>query len=171
MATPPASLTPSTSAPSSSLDGVTLEAIMTQLQHMDARLDTLSDELCQVNTHVGRIAWQQARLGGFVKSPTPSLETYEDEDDDGGSNGDGDVDNGASSSSDDEMTAWVTCLLSFVTKNGSSFGYESSHVIKGRVSIGDFLLRGVSILVEGCSEDFCILFFSIFYRYIVLTLW
>ena len=29
---------------------------MAQLKCMDARLDTLSDELCQVNTSVGRIA-------------------------------------------------------------------------------------------------------------------
>ena len=29
---------------------------MAQLVCMDARLDTLSDELCQVNTRVGRIA-------------------------------------------------------------------------------------------------------------------
>ena len=54
--TPPASSTPSTSAPSSSAGGVTLKAIMAQLLRMDARLDTLSDELCQVNTSVGRIA-------------------------------------------------------------------------------------------------------------------
>ena len=54
-ATPPASSIPSTSAPSSSVGGVTLEAIMAQLVRMDARLDTLSDELCQVNTRVGRI--------------------------------------------------------------------------------------------------------------------
>ena len=56
MATPPASSAPSTSAPSSSAGGVTLEAIMAQLMRMDALLDTLSDELCQVNTRVGRIA-------------------------------------------------------------------------------------------------------------------
>ena len=55
-ATPPASSATSTSAPSSSAGGVTLEVVMTQLQHMDARLDTLNDELCQVNTYVGRIA-------------------------------------------------------------------------------------------------------------------
>ena len=55
-ATPPASTAPSTSTPSSSVGGVTLETIMTQLVRMDARLDTLSDELCQVNTRVGRIA-------------------------------------------------------------------------------------------------------------------
>ena len=55
-ATPPAFSTPSTSTPSSSAGGVTLESIIAQLVHMDARLDTLSDELCQVNTRVGRIA-------------------------------------------------------------------------------------------------------------------
>ena len=56
MAVPPTPSTPSISAPSSSISKVTLEDIMAQLQRMDARLDTLSDELCQVNTHVGRIA-------------------------------------------------------------------------------------------------------------------
>jgi len=55
-ATPPASTASSTFAPLSSAGGVTLEAIMAQLVRMDARLDTLSDELCQVNTHVSRIA-------------------------------------------------------------------------------------------------------------------
>ena len=54
-AAPQISTAPSTFAPSSSASGVTLEAIMLQLVHMDARLDALSDELCQVNTHVGRI--------------------------------------------------------------------------------------------------------------------
>ena len=55
-ATPPASTTPSTFAPSSSAGGVTLETIMAQLVRMVAHLDTLSDELCQMNTRVGRIA-------------------------------------------------------------------------------------------------------------------
>ena len=55
-ATPPAFTAPSTSAPSSFAGEVTLEAIMAQLVRMDAHLDTLNDELCQVNTHVGRIA-------------------------------------------------------------------------------------------------------------------
>ena len=48
--TPPASSAPSTSALLSSAGGVTLEAIMAQLVRMDACLDTLSDELCQVDT-------------------------------------------------------------------------------------------------------------------------
>ena len=55
-ATPPTPLAPSTSAPATLTGGVTLDMIMAQLQHMDARLDTLSTELYQVNTHVGRIS-------------------------------------------------------------------------------------------------------------------
>ena len=54
--TPSTSIAPSTSAPSSSAGEMTLQAIMAQLVRMDARLNTLSDELCQVNTRVGRIA-------------------------------------------------------------------------------------------------------------------
>ena len=40
---------------SDSAGEVILEAIMAQLVHMDARLDTLSDDLCQVNTRVDHI--------------------------------------------------------------------------------------------------------------------
>ena len=43
---PLVSTAPSTSVPSSSTSGVTLEDIMVQLVRMGARLDTLSDELC-----------------------------------------------------------------------------------------------------------------------------
>ena len=39
---------------------------MVQLQRMDARLNTLSDELCQVNTRVGCIARRQAEMGGYT---------------------------------------------------------------------------------------------------------
>ena len=74
---------------------------------MDACLDTLNDELCQVNTYVGRIARRQAHLGGFVESSSPSPEASEDEDDDGNfdDDDDDDKDEDASSPSDDEMTA------------------------------------------------------------------
>ena len=95
---------------------------MAQLQRMDACLDTLSDELCQMNTRVSRISWRQARLGGFVESPSPSPEASKDEDGDGDFNDDDDdEDENASSSDDDTMTAFVTYPLSFVTKSGSSF--------------------------------------------------
>ena len=53
---PPTLLALSTSVPSTLARGVTLDVIMVQLQRMDARLDTLSTELYQVNTHVGSIA-------------------------------------------------------------------------------------------------------------------
>ena len=102
-ATSLASSAPSTFAPSSLVGGVTLEVVMAQFQCMDARLDTLSDKLCQVNTCVGRIAQRQARLGGFVAFPSHSLESSRDEDDDGDSDDDDDYD--ASSSGDDKMTA------------------------------------------------------------------
>ena len=67
-ATPPTSSVPSIFAPSSSAGGVTLDAVMAQLQCMNVHLDTLTTELYQVNTRVGRIARRQARLGGFIVS-------------------------------------------------------------------------------------------------------
>ena len=78
---------------------------MAQLVCMDARLDTFSDELCQVNTRVGRIARQQAIMGGFAVSLSPSPRASEDESDDNGSNGNyADEDDGANSSGNKEMT-------------------------------------------------------------------
>ena len=71
---------------------------------MDACLKTLNDELCQVNTCVGRIARWQAHLGGFVASFSPSPEAFEDKDADDGFDDD-DEGKDASSSSDEEMTA------------------------------------------------------------------
>ena len=107
---PAASVVPSTFAPSSSTGGMTLEAIMAQLQRMNACLDTFADELCQVNTHVDRIAWQQARFGSFAASPSPSLEASTDEDDN-----DGDDEDDASSSSDDKMmtSQWLALCHSW----------------------------------------------------------
>ena len=80
---------------------------MAQLQRMDARLDTLSDELCQVNTCVGCIARRQAVMGGFVSSLPPTLEASKDEDkddDDDAIASDDEDDGDASSSSDDAMS-------------------------------------------------------------------
>ena len=76
---------------------------MAQLQRMDARLDTLTTKLYQVNTHVGCIAQRQAHLGGFVASPSPSPAAYGDEDAVDGNDNDEDED--ASSFSDDETTS------------------------------------------------------------------
>ena len=63
---------------------------------MDARLDTLTTKLYQVNTRVSRIARRQAHLGGFVESPSLPLEASEDDDDEDGN---------ASSSSANKMSA------------------------------------------------------------------
>ena len=80
---------------------------MAQFQRMDARLDTLIDELFQVNTHVGRIAKWQACLGGFMESLSPPPEVFEDNEaseDDDSDDDDDDKDGDASSSSVDEMS-------------------------------------------------------------------
>ena len=102
---PPTPSAPSTSFPSTSAGGMTLDAIIAQLQCMDTRLDTLSIELFQVNTRVGHIARRQARLGGFVESPSPPLTAFEtSEDDDNSNDDDDDEDGNASSSSINEMS-------------------------------------------------------------------
>ena len=67
---------------------------------MDARLDTFSTKLYQVNTCVSCIAWQQACIGGFTASPSPSPSPQALEDKDS----DDDKDKDDSSSSDEEMT-------------------------------------------------------------------
>ena len=46
-----------------------------------------------------------------------------------------------------------------MTKRKSSFGYESSHVLRGRVSVGDIFVKGIIFVYEGCSEDFLYIFF------------
>ena len=94
---------------------------MAQLVCMDARIDTLSDELCQVNTRVGCITWQQAAMGGFTATSSPSSPVSKDESDDGSDSEDAYENDSAISPSDDEMSTWYTYHLSLVTKMGSSF--------------------------------------------------
>ena len=74
---------------------------------MDARLDTLSTELYQVNVYVGHIARRQVSMSGFALEPTPSTppplaSDYEDDDDDDGDddNASDDVDRDASSTNE-----------------------------------------------------------------------
>ena len=74
---------------------------MAQLVCMDACLDTLSDELCQVNTHVSRIARRQAVMGGYTVASSP--EASEDESDGSGSANDAEDDDD-DLPSDDEMS-------------------------------------------------------------------
>ena len=110
---------------------------MAQFQRMDAYLDTLFTELYHVHTRVSHVARWQARLGGFVESPSPPPEASEGDDD--SDDNDDDEDGDANSSSADEMSTWYSYPLSLETKRATSFGYESSHTHRGRVSIGDFL--------------------------------
>ena len=79
---------------------------MAQLVRMDACLDTLNDELCQVNTRVSCIARRQAVMGGLIASPPPALEASEDDDNDGdGDASDANKDDDASSSNANEMSS------------------------------------------------------------------
>ena len=78
---------------------------------MDARLDTFSMELCQVNVHVGRIARWQVTMGDFAHEPTPSPPhpvasnfDAEDDDDDEGDDDDTSDDDGDASSTDEMST-------------------------------------------------------------------
>ena len=82
---------------------------MAQLQRMDAHLDTLSTELCQVNVRVSYIARQQASMGGFAPEATPSppslvASVSEDKDDDDGDDDDTSDDDDGDASSADEMS-------------------------------------------------------------------
>ena len=82
---------------------------MAQLQRMDTRLDTLSTKLYQVNVRVGRIARQQATMGGFAPEATPSppppvASDFKDEDDDDGDDNDALDDDDGDASSTDEMS-------------------------------------------------------------------
>ena len=74
---------------------------------MDAHLNTLSTELYQVNVHVGRIARQQAAMGGFAPKSTPSpphpiTSDFDAKDDDGDDDDASDVDGDTSFT--DEMS-------------------------------------------------------------------
>ena len=56
-----------------------------------------------------------------------------------------------------------------MTERGSSFGFESSLVIRRRVSIGHFLLRGMFIDLKGCSEVYMYFYFLSFYISLMYT--
>ena len=82
---------------------------MAQLQCMDARLDTLSMKLYQVNVRVSRIARRQATIGGFAPEPTPSpphpiASDSDAEDDDDGDDNDTSDDDGDANSTDEMST-------------------------------------------------------------------
>ena len=88
---------------SSSRADVSLIDIMEQLQHMHADfgscLNHLFNEMCQINTRIGRIARHQSRLGGFAPSPSPKLVVSSSD------GGDDDGDDASCSKTVDEMIA------------------------------------------------------------------
>ena len=78
---------------------------------MDARLDTLSIELYQVNILVGCIARRQVSMGGFTPEsicspphPIASNSDAEDDDDDDGDDDNASDDDGDVSSTDEMST-------------------------------------------------------------------
>ena len=79
---------------------------MAQLQCMDACLDTLSIEMYQVNVRVGRIARQQATIGGFAlgATPSPPFVDYDSDDGDGDDDDTSEDDDDGDASSTDEMS-------------------------------------------------------------------
>ena len=81
---------------------------MVQLQRMDARLNTLSTELYQVNIRVGCITRWQVTMGGFAPEPTPSpphpVASDSDADDDDGDDDDASDDDGYASSTNEMST-------------------------------------------------------------------
>ena len=112
---------------------------------MDARLDTSSDELCQVNTCVGRIARCQTKIGGYTMPSTPVASTDES---DGFDSAD-DADNVDATTPMMRMMAMLAhlamtrCLLDTFTlchswqKVGVVLGMRVV-IIRRRVNIGDF---------------------------------
>ena len=103
---------------------MSLGDVVVQLQRIDARLDTLSTELYQVNIRVSRIARWQATIGGFTLEPTPSpphLVAFdsdaEDDDDDDGDDDDA-SDDEKDASSIDEMSTWHSTICHSWQKGG-----------------------------------------------------
>ena len=77
---------------------------------MDARLDTLSTEMYQMNVRVGRITRRQATMGRFAPEATlspPSVDSDSDDDD-----GDDDDDDDDASEVDDDGDASSTDKMS-----------------------------------------------------------
>ena len=74
---------------------------------MDARPNTLSTEMYQVNIHVGPIARRQATMGRFAPEATPSppsVDSNSDFDDDGDDDDASEDDDNGDASSTDEMS-------------------------------------------------------------------
>ena len=71
-----------------------------QLQCMDARFNTLTNELCQVNTHVGLIARRHVEMGGYTVASLPVASM--DKSDGSGNANDAEDDDDATASDDED---------------------------------------------------------------------
>ena len=85
-----------------------------------------------MSIRIVRIARRQATIGGFAPEATPSPPLpmafdSMDEDADDGDDDDALDDDDGDASSTHEMFSRHSYPLSFMTKMGSSFGYDSSH--------------------------------------------
>ena len=56
----------------------------------------------------------------------------------------------------------MTYPLSFMTKRESSFRYESSHILRGKVSVRDIFVRGSVFFLRDVVRTFCIFSFLFF---------
>ena len=85
-----------------------------------------------MSVRVGCIARRQATMGGFAPEATPSppppmaSDSMDEDADDGDDDGALDDDDGDASSTHEMFTRHFY-PLPFMTKMGSSFGYDSSH--------------------------------------------
>ena len=82
---------------------------MAQLQRMDARLNTLSTKLYQVNVRIGRIARRQVTMCAYAPEaspppPPPVASDSKDKDDDVGDDDDASDDDDGDASPTDEMS-------------------------------------------------------------------
>ena len=129
---------------------------------MDAHLDTLTDEMSQVTTRVGRIAWRQARLGGFVSSHSPSPQALEDEDDDD-SSGDDDDDEDASSFGDEEMIAFQWLALCHLWQKGRVIlGMRVVMYLGGELAYDLFVKGSVFIFLRDVVRTYVSFLFFLF---------
>ena len=73
---------------------------------MDARLDTLSTEMYQVNVRVGHITRRQVTIGRFAPEATPSPPSvdFDSDDDDGDDDDASEEEDDGDASSIDEMS-------------------------------------------------------------------
>ena len=70
-------------------------------------------------------------MGGFTVAFSPSPPASKDESDDGSSSDDADEDDNDGLPSDDEISTWLICPLSLVSKMKSSFELRVVILIEG----------------------------------------